>query len=100
MYWYFLQPLDISETSTKLAGCEVMVEQRVIFKVDLPNRKTISIKSKYTKKIMEVLRPSLHKYQFNIDQVIVACGNRSIDLNQSVTAIDGMRLNVQVKDGE
>lgn len=95
-----MQALDVNDTSTKLAGCEVTVEHRVIFKVDLPNRKTISIKSKYTKKIIDVLRPSLHKYQFNIDQVLVLSGNNPIDLHLPVTSIDGLRLTVQLKEGE
>lgn len=84
----------------KLTGCEVTVEQRVVFKVDLPNRKTISIKSKSTKKIIDVLRPSLHKYQFSIDQVLIFSGNKLIDLHLAITSIDGHRLNVKMKDGK
>lgn len=84
----------------KLSGCEVTVEQRVVFKLDLPNRKTISIKSKYTKIIMDVLRPSLHKYQYNLDQVLVMSENGPIDLQLPVTSIDGMRLNILLLDGK
>lgn len=89
--------MDLNEGAIQLAGYEITVEQRVVFKVDLPNRKTISIKSKYTKKIIDVLRPSLHKYQFNIDQVLILSGNNPIDLHLPVTSIDGLRLNVQLK---
>lgn len=91
--------MDISEPSTKLAGCEVTVEQRVVFKLDLPNRKIISVKSKYTKIIVDVLRPILHKYQYNLDQVIVTNKNGPIDLRLPVTSIDGERLNVQLLEG-
>lgn len=90
--------MDVSEPSTKLAGCEVTVEQRVVFKLDLPNRKIISVKSKYTKIIVDVLRPILHKYQYNLDQVVVLNGNSPVDLHQPVTSIDGLRLNVALRD--
>ena len=43
------KPLDINGLSTCLAGKEVLIEQRVVFKLDLPNRKVISVKSKATK---------------------------------------------------
>lgn len=91
--------MDISEPSTKLAGCEVTVEQRVVFKLDLPNRKIISVKSKYTKIIVDVLRPILHKYQYNLDQVVVTNKNGPIELRLPVTSIDGERLNVQLLEG-
>lgn len=92
--------MDLNEGAIQLSGYEITVEQRVVFKVDLPNRKTISIKSKYTKKIIDVLRPSLHKYQFNIDQVLILSGNNHVDLHLPVTSIDGLRLSVQLKEGE
>nr|XP_023014758.1 regulator of G-protein signaling loco isoform X2 [Leptinotarsa decemlineata] len=91
--------LDVNEPSSKLTDCEVTVEQRVVFKLDLPNRKTINIRSKYTKIIIEVLRPSLHKYQYNLDQVIVMNGKSPIDLHLPVTSIDGMRLKVLLCEG-
>ncbi|KAG5893133.1 hypothetical protein JTB14_034153 [Gonioctena quinquepunctata] len=91
--------MDINEPSSKLAGCEVTVEQRVVFKLDLPNRKTMNIRSKYTKIIIDVLRPCLHKYQYNLDQVVVMNGNTPIDIMLPVTSIDGMRLKVLVCEG-
>ncbi|XP_056640653.1 regulator of G-protein signaling loco [Diorhabda sublineata] len=90
--------LNIEDSSETLAGCEVSVEQRVVFKLDLPNRKMISIRSKYTKIIIDVLRPSLHKYQFNLDQMVVLNGNTLVDLHQPVTSIDGMKLKVLYKE--
>ncbi|KAJ8930531.1 hypothetical protein NQ314_016644 [Rhamnusium bicolor] len=90
------KPMDVNEPSIKLAGCEVTVEQRVVFKLDLPNRKIISVKSKYTKIIVDVLRPILHKYQYNLDQVVVTNANVPINLHLPVTSIDGARLNVQL----
>ncbi|CAH0552044.1 unnamed protein product [Brassicogethes aeneus] len=90
--------LDTKEPSTQLAGCEAYVEQRVVFKLDLPNKKCICVKSKYTKLIMEVLRPILHKYHYNLDQVNVTENGRPLDVQQPVTAIDQFRLKIQLKD--
>lgn len=89
--------LDVAESSGKLAGCEVTVEQRVVFKLDLPNRKIISVKSKYTKIIVDVLRPILHKYKFNLEDVVVTRVGYPVDVHLPVTTIDNARLNVQLK---
>ncbi|RZC33398.1 regulator of G-protein signaling loco, partial [Asbolus verrucosus] len=87
---------DINEPSSKLAGCEVTVEQRVVFKLDLPNKKVISVKSKYTKIIADVLRPILLKYNYNLDQVKVALNeNELVDIHLPVTSIDEKRLKIQ-----
>lgn len=94
---FILQALDITEPSTKLAGCEVTIEQRVVFKLDLPNRKIISVKSKYTKIIVDVLRPILHKYKFTLEQVTVTRAGYPVDIALPVTTIDNARLNIQLK---
>lgn len=65
------KPLNLDGPSVSLAGKEVLVEQRVVFKLDLPNRKVISVKSKPTKVLGEVLRPILHKYSYRLDLVQV-----------------------------
>ncbi|XP_050297452.1 regulator of G-protein signaling loco isoform X2 [Anthonomus grandis grandis] len=90
--------LNITDPSTTLAGCEVTIEQRVVFKLDLPNRKIISVKSKYTKNIVDVLKPILHKYKFNLEEVVVTRFGESVDISLSVTTIDNARLNIQLKD--
>ncbi|XP_060536156.1 regulator of G-protein signaling loco [Cylas formicarius] len=91
--------LNISESSLKLAGCEVTVEQRVVFKLDLPNRKIISVKSRYSKIIADVLRPTLHKYKFNLEQTNVTRAGCPIDISLPVTSIDMDRLNISLKEG-
>jgi regulator of G-protein signaling len=65
------KPLDLEGAAAGLAGKEVQIEQRVIFKLDLPNRKVISVKSKPCKALGEVLRPILHKYNYRLDLVQV-----------------------------
>lgn len=96
----FQQPLDLDGLSTQLSGNEVLIEQRVIFKLDLPNKKVISVKSKTCKVLCEVLRPILHKYSYKLDLVQVF-GRESadaLDMSLPVTAVDGQRLLIVCKD--
>lgn len=77
-----------------------MIEQRVIFKLDLPNKKVISVKSKICKVLCEVLRPILHKYNYRLDlvQVFGREGSDPMDMSLPVTAVDGQRLQIVCKD--
>lgn len=71
----------------------------MIFKLDLPNKKVISVKSKTCKVLSEVLRPILHKYSYRLDLVQVF-GKESpdpIDMSLPVTAVDGQRLQIVCK---
>lgn len=93
--------MDLDETSSGLSGNEVFIEQRVIFKLDLPNRKVISVKSKPSKLVFEVLKPILHKYSYRLDMVeAFGKGNEPIDTALQVTSVDGMRLQIVCKDDE
>lgn len=100
----FSKPLDLEELSRNVAGKEVQIEQRVVFKLDLPNRKVISVKSKPCKFLEDVLRPILHKYNYRLEMVQVY-GKESpdpIDMKVAVTSVDGQRLQIVIKatDGE
>jgi len=94
------KPLDLDGLSTQLSGNEVLIEQRVIFKLDLPNRKVISVKSKTCKILSEVLRPILHKYNYRLDlvQVFTKDCSAEMDMSLPVTAVDGQRLQIVCKD--
>lgn len=66
--------------------------------MDLPNRKIISVKSKFTKVIVDVLRPILHKYQYNLEDVLVTNKDgKPIDLHSTVLSIDQARLDVHLR---
>lgn len=65
------KPIDLNMPSTTVAGKEVLIEQRVVFKLDLPNKKIISVKSKPCKMMSEVLRPILQKYNYQLEMVTV-----------------------------
>lgn len=58
-----------------IQGKEVLIEQRVVFKLDLPNKKIISVKSKPCKIMSEVLKPILQKYNYQLEMVTVSWEN-------------------------
>ncbi|XP_028897367.2 regulator of G-protein signaling loco isoform X2 [Zeugodacus cucurbitae] len=86
--------IDLQTSSQTLVGKEVMIEQRVAFKMDLPDRKVISVKSKPKKQLHEVVCPILHKYNYDIEevQVVMRETQEPIDLSLTVTHADGQRL--------
>lgn len=103
------KPCDLDSMSIQIAGKQVTIEQRVTFKMDLPNRKVISVKSKPNKMLEDVLRPILFKYNFNLEavNVYVKCERemtidyeRDMDLKMPVTNTDGKRLAIIEKATE
>nr|CAH7719301.1 unnamed protein product [Callosobruchus chinensis] len=83
------KPLDVTAPSSMLSGREVLVERRVTLKLDLPNRKTVTVKSRGCKQLSEVLRSSLHKYQYQLDRVtVVDADGRPLDLRLTVSEQD------------
>lgn len=67
----FLQAVASDEVSSVLSNKEVRVEPRVVFRLDLPNRKTVGVKSRPGKTLGDVLRPVLHKYGYRLHLVTV-----------------------------
>lgn len=93
------KPCDLEGMSTRIAGKQVNIEQRVTFKLDLPNKKVISVKSKPEKVLEEVLRPILHKYHYSLDEVHVHLRDTPPGrtphvtlVKWMVTEVDGRRL--------
>uniref|UniRef100_A0A1B6DR03 Regulator of G-protein signaling loco n=1 Tax=Clastoptera arizonana TaxID=38151 RepID=A0A1B6DR03_9HEMI len=86
----------LDEDATTLGGQEVRVEDRVIFKLDLPNRKTIAVKSKQSKTLAQVLRPILHKYGYKLEMVTLCLmsENEVLEPSLPVSAVDNQRLQV------
>jgi len=64
--------ISATEESLVLSNKEVRVEPRAVFRLDLPNRKTVGVKSKPGKTLGEVLRPVLHKYGYRVHNVAVS----------------------------
>ncbi|KAI4467966.1 regulator of g-protein signaling loco [Holotrichia oblita] len=95
-----LKDLDLNESSMKLNGCTVFVEQKVCFKLDLPNRKIINIKSKPTKILVDVVRQILLRYNYKLEDVTVTLDNNATDMGQLVTSVENCKLSVQLKECE
>lgn len=96
--------LDVDGPSSTLTGNEVMIEQRIAFKIDLPNKKVISVKSRTNKILSDVLRPILQKYEYNLDSIKVYvkfCDYEplELDVDTSVETVDGQRLYIVCKSG-
>jgi len=88
--------IDTQQSSQLLAGKEVLIERRVAFKLDLPDPKVISVKSKPKKQLHEVIRPILNKYNYKMEcvQVLLRDTQAPLDLMQPVTVADGQRLQI------
>ncbi|KAH8420905.1 hypothetical protein KR222_009078 [Zaprionus bogoriensis] len=88
--------IDLQESAQLLAGKEVLIERRVAFKLDLPDPKVISVKSKPKKQLHEVIRPILNKYNYQMEsvQVLLRDTQAPLDLMQPVTVADGQRLQI------
>ena len=54
------KPMDLSGDCAEILGCtEVRVEPRVLFRLELPSKKSIGVKAKPAKVIQDVLGPIL-----------------------------------------
>lgn len=67
--FFCLQVICLDDDASSLSGQEVTVERKVVFRLDLPNRKTILVKSRGCNSLSHVLRPILIKYGYSIDMV-------------------------------
>jgi hypothetical protein len=91
------KPLDLSQDCSTLGCNEICVELRVLFRLELPSKKSIGVKAKQTKLVEEVLRPILLQYGWNLDLMLVQVEREQdtrsyVDYGASVTSIDNSRL--------
>jgi len=94
------KPLDLSEDCSSLGCSEIRVEPRVLFRLELPSKKSIGVKAKQTKLVEEVLGPILSQYGWSLQDMTVRLDQgprrqESVDMRSSVTTIDNSRLVVQ-----
>ncbi|XP_071545039.1 uncharacterized protein [Panulirus ornatus] len=92
--------LDKNEDSSVLGGMEVRLEQRILFRLDLPNRKTVCVKAKPNKVTQDVLKPILLKYGYKLDLMFVhkVGEEKGVNLKSHINELDGDRLVVQTKE--
>ncbi|XP_059083922.1 regulator of G-protein signaling loco-like isoform X2 [Tigriopus californicus] len=88
------KPLDLSEDCSTLGCTEVRVEPRVLFRLELPSKKSIGVKAKPAKIVKDVLGPILSQYGWNLDEMRVKLDSSriDIDLEDTVQSIDNSRL--------
>jgi len=94
------KPLDLSDDSTTLACAEVRVEPRVLFRLELPSKKSIGVKAKPAKLVKDVLGPILNQYGWELDAMVVkregdSLNQKPVELFNTVASIDNSRLVVQ-----
>ena len=95
------KPLDLSEDCSSLGCSEVRVEPRVLFRLELPSKKSIGVKAKQTKLVEEVLGPILAQYGWSLAEMTVRQDQARagpVDLKASVTSIDSTRLVVSPRE--
>eukprot|EP00095_Tigriopus_kingsejongensis_P006557 maker-scaffold235_size242898-snap-gene-0.11 protein:Tk06557 transcript:maker-scaffold235_size242898-snap-gene-0.11-mRNA-1 annotation:"regulator of g-protein signaling loco" len=88
------KPLDLSEDCSTLGCTEVRVEPRVLFRLELPSKKSIGVKAKPAKIIRDVLGPILDQYGWRLEHMKVRRDNSRFEVNleDTVLAIDNSRL--------
>ena len=101
------RPLDLAEDSTILGCSEVRVEPRVLFRLELPSKKSIGVKAKPAKVVRDVLGPILAQYGWSLGSVFVTrddflarsnvSQHTAVNMNETVASIDNCRLLVQTK---
>ncbi|XP_050397325.1 regulator of G-protein signaling 12 isoform X3 [Patella vulgata] len=94
------KPLDLSEDISLLGSKEVIIERRVLFRMDLPNKKSIGVKAKPNRTIRDVFKPILNKYGYRVDQVGVQLsgGSDFLDLEVLVSEVDNQRIIIISKE--
>merc|ERR1719351_306198 len=101
------KPLDLGEDSTSLGCTEVRVEPRVLFRLELPSKKSIGVKAKPAKVVRDVLGPILAQYGWSLDSMLVTRDStpaksnipqhKAVNMDDTVSAIHNCRLLVQFK---
>ena len=97
------KPLDLSDESTVLGCTEVRVEPRVLFRLELPSKKSIGVKAKPAKLVKDVLGPILSQYGWNLEMMTVRREGDAqqqqpaVELSNTVASIDNCRLVVLPK---
>ncbi|XP_045189698.2 regulator of G-protein signaling 12-like isoform X2 [Mercenaria mercenaria] len=89
------KPLNLNDDISTLGSKEVTIERRVLFRMDLPNKKSIGVKAKPNRLIRDVFKPILNKYGYRIDAIDVHLSgqsDRNLCLDNLVSSIDSQRV--------
>ena len=101
------RPLDLAEDCAILGCSEVRVEPRVLFRLELPSKKSIGVKAKPAKVVRDVLGPILSQYGWTLESMLVTrdvaiaksdvSQQLAVNMDDTVASIDNCRLLVQPK---
>lgn len=91
--------VDLQLPSRELHGKLVEIEQKVGFILYLPTCNAISVRCKARKILQDAVRNALERYKIdaNAVEVFIRDTQQKPDLTQSVTAVDGKKLQVLYK---
>ncbi|XP_066278149.1 regulator of G-protein signaling 12-like isoform X1 [Branchiostoma lanceolatum] len=82
------KPVDLEQDVSVLGSKEIRVEQRVLFKLDLPSlgKFSLRVKVKPTKPVAEVMRTVLNKYSLRLEEAIIRLDGNALPLDLGIPA--------------
>lgn len=85
--------LDLNEDISQLGSKEIIIEPRVMFRLDMPSGKSIGVKAKPNRSIRDVFRPIMHKYGYRMEGISVrlVTSQEFLDLDVAVSELDKQR---------
>ncbi|GFR98576.1 regulator of G-protein signaling 12 [Elysia marginata] len=85
--------LDLNEDISQLGSKEIIIEPRVMFRLDMPSGKSIGVKAKPNRSIRDVFRPIMHKYGYRMESISVRLmtSQEFLDLDVAVSELDKQR---------
>ncbi|XP_050429908.1 regulator of G-protein signaling loco [Adelges cooleyi] len=90
------QIIDLNNCSCILDGLDVKVEPRILFRLDLPDRKMINVDCKVDSTIGQEISSILPSYGYEME-LVTLCSiseNKVIDLDMDVSLVEGRRIQV------
>uniref|UniRef100_T1JE93 RGS domain-containing protein n=1 Tax=Strigamia maritima TaxID=126957 RepID=T1JE93_STRMM len=91
--------VGLYEDCRLLSNLEIRIEERILFRLTLPNKKTLFVKNDCDQIIRTALQSVLNRCGFKMESVIVmTCNNQEIDLNLPSRNFDKQCLIVDLKE--
>ncbi|CAG5131037.1 unnamed protein product [Candidula unifasciata] len=91
--------VDLNDDISTLGSKEIVIERRVLFRLDLPDGKSVAAKAKPNRSIRDVLKPILTKYGYSLENIsmnVTSC-QELIGMEMPVTKLDNQRVVLAVE---
>jgi len=75
----YLQVLDLARDVSKLGVKEIILEPRIVLRLDLPNNKSVAVKAAGRRALTHALSPVLHRFGLKPAQHVLIQVSSSID---------------------